>query len=132
MRKFKIKYISDFEYKVIGDNLNCRKPSTKRREKEILEIVREYDDLVDSLIFAIEPDLNTVISYAIRLGSAGKKKKAVPISFLPAEDTDDDADSDTEGVVIQTSVINCEELSETVKKTSFRSMQTRSQTKNNK
>ena len=37
----------------------------------LLDIVREYDFLVDSS-FLLEPDFDTIINFALRLGSVGK------------------------------------------------------------
>ena len=77
LKKFKTSYVTDFESQVRGDKLNPRKSVTLTRENKILDIIREYDYLVDSS-FLLEPDPETIINFALRLGTIGKSLDDVP------------------------------------------------------
>ena len=71
LSEFKTVFLADFETHVQGDKLYRRKSSTVLRESMLLDIVHEYEHLVDTNLL-LEPDFDSIITFCLRLGSVGK------------------------------------------------------------
>ena len=72
---FKCNYIDDYQWKVKRDNLNKKKPKTIKRQKDIQEIIDDFD----RLDFLSQNNAENVINYTYKLGHANKDKEIVQV-----------------------------------------------------
>ena len=74
LQKFKTHYIQEHESRVRQNCLNRRRSDVVRRETDLENIISEHDSYLDTCSFTqcLEPDVDTIISFAFRLGAVGK------------------------------------------------------------